>query len=112
MPYVVEMLKACESYKLTINFRWYEPKESIEDREIEFNIEKGLPEDWMRKIYRSTINERESQQIKSHFDKYRNHKGLNILNLANIFKYCHGLLPGHEIDKKEVREEDIFTLLE
>lgn len=67
MPYVVNMLKTCEQYKLNIRFRWYERKESIEDREIEFNIEKGFPEDWMRKIYRQTINQRESEQIKSHF---------------------------------------------
>ena len=38
MPYVVNILKTCENYKLTINFSWYKPKESIEDREIEYSI--------------------------------------------------------------------------
>lgn len=112
MPYVLGMLKTCENYKLSIRFRWYQSKESIEDREIEFNIEKGMPEDWMRKVYRETINQREAEQIKNHFEKYLHHKGLTILNLANIFKYCHGLNPGGQIDKKAIREEDLFTLLE
>ncbi len=48
----------------------------------------------MRKIYRQTLNRRESEQVRNHFDKYLNHKQLTILNLASIFKYCHGLNPG------------------
>ncbi len=41
-PYVTNMLKNCQKYKLTINFRWYNTIESIDDREIQFNIEKGM----------------------------------------------------------------------
>ena len=32
MPYVLNMVKTCEQYKLTINFKWFTSKESIEDR--------------------------------------------------------------------------------
>ena len=96
MPYVKNMLKTCEAYKLALNFRWYEPNESIEDREIEFNIEKGLPEEWMRKVYRGVINEREGKRLDHYIQKYRDSK-LSVLNLSNIFKYCHTMLKNTEI---------------
>ena len=50
---------------------------------------------------------------KNIFSRYREYKGVSVLQLAEIFKYCHGLMAGREIERYMIREEeDLFTILE
>lgn len=56
----------------------------------------------MRKVYRGVINERESKQEEEYIKKYRDGK-LTVLDLANIFKYCHGTMKLGEDQEKIIR---------
>ena len=62
-PYIETNLRECLKYKVRVEFKWFAVEETSGDRAEEFNIEKQLPDEWMRNIYRSTINRREEGRL-------------------------------------------------
>ena len=62
----------------------------MEDRVIQFNFEKDLAADWMRQLYRSAINQRETLYIDTYFQKYRSGK-LGIIEMSEMLRYNHGI---------------------